>query len=227
MEINWNKYFDHIFILSKCSNFERREKLNQELKRVGLYDYVTYLYQPDSKLIAYRNSSLPEKVYRATYAHYSCIKMCYELKYNHILILEDDILFIKDINILYQELKDFYNKRDNLDIYLFEYICKDDNIYPISNPYSLLDDGCTYMNRHGMEYLIYCLEHFKDLQSDMFYYTNLDIYFDIYYNYLLNNKLYEIYIPKETNLLPITIDYCPKHIVIQTQHKKYYEKLYN
>ena len=56
--INWSKYFDHIFILSRCSNFELRENLNQELKRIGLYDYITYLYQPDSELLNYQSSSL-------------------------------------------------------------------------------------------------------------------------------------------------------------------------
>lgn len=32
MEIEWNKYFDHIFILSRCKNFEKREHLNKRIK---------------------------------------------------------------------------------------------------------------------------------------------------------------------------------------------------
>lgn len=228
MIIDWNKYFDHIFILSRCSNFNSRETLNQELKRIGLYDYVTYLYQPDSKLLYYESSQLSETTYRATYAHYSCIKMAYELNYDHILILEDDITFIKDLNTLYDELENFYNKRENVDIYLFEYIIQKDNMMSISNEYNILDDGCTYMNRHGMEYLIYCLEHFKDLQSDMFYISLLNEYYSVEYNYLLNGKFYYINIPEEAGILPINIQCCPKHIVIQRHHKKifYDENLY-
>ena len=218
--INWKKYFDHIFILSRCSNFDRRGKLNQELKRIGLYDYVTYLYQPDSELLTYdgyKNPYMTKAKVRCNYAHYSCIKMAYELNYDNILICEDDIVFYKDINKIKELLEEFYNNRDNYNIYLFDYISKEDQkiLMDENEGNGVLCAGCYYLDIKGMKYLIYCLENFKELFNDSFFYTVIDKYYGLTITYYLDGFSEIINIPMEENLLPITIRHCNEHMVQQ------------
>ena len=215
--IDFNKYFEHIFVLSRCSNFERRKMLDKEFERVGLTNY-TYLYQPDSKLLrydGYGNPYMTEVKVRCNYAHYSCIKMAYELNYDHILILEDDIIFYKNLNKIEELFENFYNNRHNYDIYLFNYANKNDNIITIIDDNTLLYAAAYYLNRHGMEYMIYCLETYPDLFNDQFFRIDFNKYSSVSFYYKLCEYGKEVYITEETNLLPINIDYCPEHVIIQ------------
>lgn len=220
MKINWDKYFDHIFVLSRCSNFERRENLNQELKRIGLYDYVTYLYQPDSELLDYKSSNLQKSQYRCKYAHYSCIKMAYELGYDHICILEDDMIFLKDISEIEKQLDLFLENRTNSDIYLFDYIINDNPSITLIKTYYLAD--FYYINRHGMEFLIYLIENYPNIMNDSLLTPSL-----------FENNLFQfyLYISRNTNpvyidltkpnLLPININISETRICIQKDSIQY------
>ncbi len=191
--IDWNKYFEHIFILSRCSNFKQRELLEAELKRVGITNY-TFWYNIDSNLID-TTHFVPEMSIsqcRATYGHYSIIKICYELNYNNVLILEDDIRFLKDIDSIQNGLDEFLNS--NSDFYLFDWITLDNVVN-----YYLLD--AYYLNRRGMEYLIYCIENYPFHVDSYSYPTvlnndNRDIN-RIFYVY---GKPYNFYISKELNI---------------------------
>ena len=217
--INWKKYFDHIFILSRCSNFERRENLNRELKRIGLYDYVTYLYQPDSELLDYQDSSLSKPNYRCKYAHYSCIKMAYELGYNNVCILEDDMIFLKDISEIENQLNIFLKNKNNSDIYLFDYIKNDDTEKTVSPIYYLAD--FYWINRHGMEYMIYMLETYPKLMNDSLFIANLSNP-DYQYFCLFPGNSERILIDlTKTNLLPINIKTSENRICIQSNNINY------
>ena len=215
--INWNNYFDHIFVLSRCSNFERRENLNRELKRIGLYDYVTYLYQPDSKLLDYKSSKLSETVFRCKNAHYNCIKMSYELGYENILILEDDIHFLKDLEEIKNQLEIFRNLKNNVDIYLFGYIPYKVIINnKITNGYYSAD--CYYLNRHGMEFLIYLYENYPDLPSDCLFFEEFKNfnYFNCYFVHEEYSIGFDLNIGESTKLLPININISPLRLVIES-----------
>lgn len=209
MEINWNKYFDHIFILSRCKNFEKRERLNKELKRINLDKYVTYLYQCDSELLKY-SPFLTKEVYRCRNAHYSCIKMSYELNYDNILILEDDLVFLKDIELIEYYLEKFYIERNNYNYYTFDYFIINDNIY---------GGGCYYLDRKGMEYFIYCLEKYNNVPNDCFVHIsdlfNSDIQ-NVSWYLMIEHKLNigtNIFIPKK--LLPFKVGYCEEYMCFQ------------
>ena len=212
--INWNKYFDHIFILSRCSNFERRENLNKELKRIGLYDYVTYLYQPDSELLNYNSSKLSKKAFRCKYAHYSCIKMSYELGYDNICILEDDMIFLKSIDEIEKQLEIFLENKINSNIYLFDYI--QNNTYKHNDQYFLAD--FYWLDKHGMKYLIYLLETCPNIMNDSIFLPYLNNFVEYSTYMILSKEIIDyINIKKENNILPININISPKRICVQSQ----------
>lgn len=121
-------------------------------------------------------------VLSCTREHYTLIKSAYLRGVNSICIIEDDISFLKNINIL----EDYFNNLpDNWDILRIcslrgkkeEEICK---LYPnikwIPEINRAWGTGCYALNRKAMEYIIKCL--------DMCY-TPID--FPLY---MMNNKLF-------------------------------------
>ena len=197
--INWNKYFDHIFVLSKTSNFDRRELINKEFYRVGIHNY-DFWYSCDNNLIkSLPNKVLCEKHQNLSFGHYSLIKTCYELGYENILICEDDICFLKDIENIKICLDTFYQL--NPDIYLFDW-------YDYSE-YQYMYQDCYYLNRKGMEYLIYLNEnYYQYVASDSFWLKDLNTNNSIFMTYSMYNKSNQlenicIHIPE--NILPIKL----------------------
>ena len=150
--INWNKYFDHIYILSGCSNFERRKQLEDEFKRVGLSNY-NWWYNCHNELMDKNKfcSLIDDTVKNIAFGHYSIIKTCYDLGYENVLVMEDDIRFLKDINEIENQLNIFLENKDKCDCYYFDYFILGKLIYNFD---------CVYLNRRAMEYLIYCTENF-------------------------------------------------------------------
>ena len=208
--IDWNKYFDHIFVLSRCSNFDRRVKLLAEFARIGLSNY-TIIYQPDSELLDYDNTTLTKERYRCKYAHYHCCKMSYELGYDNICILEDDMIFLKDINEIENQLEIFLRKKNESDIYMFDYI--------IVKPFDCLTYYLAdfyWLNRKGMQFMIYISEHYKNIMNDAIFldnYKNVNSFIFYYYN----NEREIINLPEEEHILPLIINISPIRICVQSQ----------
>lgn len=107
-----NVPFDKIYCINYVENLERREFMQFQFKRLGIIDKVEFFNFLDlSKFsIDILNSfnkyinSIP--VLGCALAHYSCVKQAKLLGYNKILILEDDICFLRDIKILEDYLND-------------------------------------------------------------------------------------------------------------------------
>ena len=98
--IKWDKYFSNIYVVSRCSNFDKRESIEREFKRIGLNNY-NWFYNCDDELIDYErliNYHRSKAAVRCTHAHYRLIKTLYELNYDNVLIIEDDIHFLQDIS---------------------------------------------------------------------------------------------------------------------------------
>ena len=106
--INWKKYFDQVFVLHYAGYTEIEDKLNAELARVGLVDsgILTIHNNISSPFLSIlqRNincdtvpNSMRPSSFSCSFGHYTIMKIA-ELKgYSRILILEDDIAFLKDI----------------------------------------------------------------------------------------------------------------------------------
>jgi len=162
MEINWNKYFNHIFVISGCSNFERRNWIDQEFKRVGI-EHFNYWYNfSDNKRLILNKIRLNHNY--IAYGHYSLIKTCYELGYDNVLIFEDDVCFLNDLKTIYNTLEEFDKIKPEINACLFDYLPWDEHI--------ILFADCYYLDRKGMEYLINCLETYP-LNVDCYWYKEL------------------------------------------------------
>ena len=212
MNIDWDKYFDHIYIISKSTNNLRRENLLLELNRVGLNNFKWH-YTFENKLLYiphtenYYNPN--NKTYKQIkFAHYSLIKTCYELGYDNILIFEDDIRFLKDINLIKKVLNNFENQKSNIDIYLFDYYNNNDFNYFFAD--------CYYLNQKGMEYVIYMMENYEFV-IDEIWYRNFN------FKYILWDRSPEygtIYIKYPENFMTLKLDISNIHLCIQQDTKE-------
>ena len=208
--INWNKYFDHIYVLSGCSNFEKRKQLEDEFNRIGLNNYQWW-YNCNNYFLDKSKFWIYNDIHQnIAFGHYSIIKTCYELGYENILIMEDDIRFLKDINEIENQLNIFLENKNKYDCYYFDYLIIDESIYNFD---------CIYLNRKTMKYLIYCLEHFG-LNMDMnmpIFYTNQNSYLNYWYYQDNKGNSCEISIPLE--LLPINVKLSPIRLCIENDNK--------
>ena len=129
--INWKKYFDHIYCIHSTFYPERLEKIKNELQRVNIldsgifswkissgdfvqyikYNDVNYIYNPDdpnkNKLIDLCKNYA--EIFEDTIIN----------DYQKILILEDDIYFLKDLNLV----KTILDNCPDFDICKFDWNC--------------------------------------------------------------------------------------------------------
>ena len=208
--INWNKYFDKIYVLSYVKNFDRRKIIESEFKRIGITDYEFYLNIDDNFLI--ESNIYSKSQTNAAHGHYSIIKKSYELGYNRIAIVEDDVIFLKDLNEISKCLENYY--KEESDIYLFtgaieNYFDDDSKFYVCSQLYSI--------NRYGMEYLVYMHETYHYNADQYFFnentlhkYPSLGILFgdsQILISMNIPDKFLDIKCKKYTDVNPICIEY--------------------
>lgn len=149
-----------------------------ELNRVGIINtdkfYMYYCYDSPFFDVLRKNISYSRSCrygidnntinqFKCSLHHYEIMKMSYALGYNRILILEDDIVFLKDLE-LYQKILQYI---PTTDLVLFDkFICSYDefnnhlicdqkiNDYYMSfNHVSLLSSACYSVNRNAMKHI--------------------------------------------------------------------------
>ena len=135
--IEWNKYFDHIYCIHYKPHVERFEELNEELKRVRILDsgIFEYFYSDVDKT----KYKIPAN--KVTIHHKRCILDALSNKYDRILILENDIRFLKDLSIMKKYLEQIPK---DADMVWFDYIYG----YELSeiDRYKQLDKDSLYVN---------------------------------------------------------------------------------
>ena len=127
MIIDWKDYVDHIFSVTCTNNIKQIDILKNELNRVdilnsGIYTNFINVDSPFYKLI-YDNVDKIDNLNpfngatKLTYAVYYLLRLSYELGYERIIIMEDDIKFLKDKEELNNLLKYIFNNApENFDI---------------------------------------------------------------------------------------------------------------
>lgn len=127
--IQWEKYFDAIYCLSLADNIEKRSLLEKELSRVGILNSKIFRYKITVKNELYKYiCSAPElnidkylqsnpQAFNTTLGHYEIMKECLAMGYKRVLILEDDVRFLKNIKEMYDILE---NIPEECDICLFD-----------------------------------------------------------------------------------------------------------
>ena len=113
--IDWKKYFDHIYCIHYKPHVERFEELNNELKRVGILDSKIFEYFYTEK----DDNEYKNQAYKVTINHKKCLEDAYKKMYANILILENDIRFLKDIDYIEKILE---QKPSDADLILYDYI---------------------------------------------------------------------------------------------------------
>lgn len=208
MNIDWNKYFEKIYVYSCAGNFDRREHLNSELSRIGCNNYEYFITCKDDLLVDvnHYHDLVPNKSIQITHGEYLIIKTAYELGYNNILLFEDDISFLKDVDEIYNQLEEFYQVKDQYNIYLFDYLYLDTILFLSS---------ALYLDRKGMEYMIYCIEHF-DMPVDCYFSLKWNTNPHLLYFYFFNNGHHRIEITLPENIQPISINISKQRICIQS-----------
>lgn len=118
--IDWSKYFDKIYCIHYEKHSERAERIQNELLRVGIlnskvfkweigYDSPFYSYiQRGIKFHPGEDISKPQfyGAFKCSLSHYMIMKEAKYLEYNRILILEDDVVFLKDLTQIENLLDD-------------------------------------------------------------------------------------------------------------------------
>lgn len=167
--IDWKKYFDHIYCIHYLPYKERYRKCVDELTRVGIRESGVFSWKLtwDSPLLdrLYQvcNAAPSVGCMKIGFAHYMCIKEAYELGFNHVLILENDNIFLKDVNKIEKILNDL---PDDYDICLLDKIpavsakyedavknATNESFIDIDKKFYVLAN-CYALSRKGMEHVI-------------------------------------------------------------------------
>ena len=126
--IKWEKKFDAIYCISLADNISRRDDLKKELSRVGILNLNIFHWKITVKNELYKyiwnNPSLKANKWwfhltgtlNCTLEHYAVYKECLALGYKRVLILEDDVVFLKDIKEIEKAID---NIPENYDILKF------------------------------------------------------------------------------------------------------------
>lgn len=167
--IDWKKYFDHIYCIHYLPYKERYRKCIDELTRVGIRESGVFSWKLtwDSplfdRLYQVCNAAPSVGCMKIGFAHYMCIKEAYELGFNHVLILENDNIFLKDVNKIEKILNDL---PDDYDICLLDKIpavsakyedavknATNESFIDIDKKFYVLAN-CYALSRKGMEHVI-------------------------------------------------------------------------
>lgn len=109
--IDWKKYFDRIYCVFFVPNRNRLDRLDKEFERVGIknsgiFEYVwstPSVYDSQALSACHEKPHLP--IYKPAYANHlrhveEILRRAQAAKYERILILEDDIAFLKSLDEL-------------------------------------------------------------------------------------------------------------------------------
>ena len=219
--IDWEKYFDHIYCICNIST-NKFDKIKNELKRVGILDSNIFSWKITTNLLLdhitydltykkeeYNTQLIKNKSIDLIKANLDIFTEAKLLKYNKILIIEDDACFLKDINEIKKILENLPNDYD---------ICHFDWIYPYiddNNINNIIDIENRIKKSTINKYFIY---------SEGSYITTCNAYSRQMIEYIINNiNEYfnnKICMPIDDFLLYIIYSY-------QIQISDDYEYIYN
>ena len=185
----WDR-FGYVGLVCYTGYKDRVRELKPELERVGLWDRVHPHWDFPSifrdrlfKAVGKTTYCSKNNCFFMTVMHYNVVKTAYELGFNSILVLEDDIRFLKD---LYRMEKILASMPEDYDMVMFDRSkpgemaieeWRASNLYQGECEWKRLvsstSTGCYSLSRRGMEHYIDILE--QDVNRDSL--RNPDYYF--------------------------------------------------
>lgn len=217
--IDWKKYFDKIICVHYLSYNDRLFFLKQELHRVGITDDIlefSYTYNTpyvDILHAVFKNSDATNCINTAAVScalgHYNAIKIAYENNCKKVLIIEDDIAFLKNIEQIKETLD---NVPDDADVVLFDKfihfdtdtynkMVKDNSVNKYFTKFNNEDiaSACCYMLSRKAQcdfikiyekYLMVADICFTQYESSHKYFANNNIAIQNQYDYCMNYRYY-------------------------------------
>lgn len=197
----WRSTFDHVYCVSFAPYLQRRERLVEELKRVEIIDksldsdikpffsfHLTVDNPFEQLLLSHSEFSWPKNNMRfnkgalsLALGHYSVMKEAKSLYYKRILVIEDDIVFLKDKDKLKSILVCFPSDGD---IVMFDKVTPtlqawtldlannrdSSGMYVTLSPNDILwTTSCFALSTKAMTHICYCQEKSFNVAD---YYTN-------------------------------------------------------
>ena len=184
----WKRRFDGIYLINYIFYGNRKERMHKILHENMLEDNTVWIHPVpsgfDDKLIEYNNDiagGMTKAKVNLALAHYRAISEAYWSGKNSILIMEDDIAFLKNKELLQKIIMAI---PDNSDIVLLDKVGlasqKTEYQMEISHPFNeyfasmggltLWNASCYCLSRKGMRYIIDSQEKCLNVAD---YYTNL------------------------------------------------------
>jgi GR25 family glycosyltransferase involved in LPS biosynthesis len=135
----------HGFYINLQSRRDRREHVETQLQAIGLQNVVE----------RFNAIKLPNGALGCSLSHLKCIETAKENKWEHILIVEDDIHFL-DPSLFVQQINQFFkNKNNNFDVVLLA-----GNNMP---PYKKIDNTCVQVSHCQTTTGYLVLSHYFDV----------------------------------------------------------------
>lgn len=218
--------FDLCKVLTMSSRQDRRDFIEKQFGTLGLglaleSNYISYHYTtpfPYNGLIAqtFNNTnkglfSKPNE-YDCARSHYSIVKTCYDLGYNHCLIMEDDIRFLKNQELFISFLEHIPN---DYDILQFGAFTMDKKAAGILDHY---DNGEFWVMHDGI-YLWNASMYALSRKGMQYYIGYMDKFFTVadmpLFKAPLNNKLVKAYV----STIPLVIQ-ADKDVILSDIRNK-------
>ena len=127
--IDWKSHFDQIFCISFTPyHNERITRITQQLDKVGIlnsgifqwkYTYASIFWEKLKSVVTIQHQNVKDGkigMFNTAFAHYEISKIAKNLGYQRILVLEEDIVFLKDIN----KFASLINSFPKSDVVLFD-----------------------------------------------------------------------------------------------------------
>jgi hypothetical protein len=122
----------HVFYINLESRVDRRQNIENQLPSVGLTHFERF------NAIKLADKSSNSGRVGCTLSHIKCIELAKERGYSHVLICEDDTIFL-DPALFVKQINKFFTKQHQWDVILFA-----GNNVP---PYERIDDTCIAVTR--------------------------------------------------------------------------------
>ena len=171
MTIDWKKYIDKVYIVNYVGQLNRYDELLNELYRVDMTDDIIYNFENintplyNSLHSNFKDNSFDkilshENLYYAfdcSMGHYYCMKHAQKHNYKRILILENDVRFLKDKaeikKILEESIKVFDTDKPTILLGNSNIVIHENNKYTCINLYNKYQDNKIYDNVNNISNL--------------------------------------------------------------------------
>lgn len=181
--------FDRVYVLTLSNRPDRRELVERQLRELGLpapdedpNGFIRYHYAtpfPFNALIAdaFNKSGKGQftkaNEYDCSRNHYSIVKICYDLGFDNCLILEDDILLLRNSYILSEYIKTMPNDYDicqmggfTVDQRILKYLNNSDCRWFKHKDVGLWNASTYALSRRGMEFYLTYMDKIKFWVAD-------------------------------------------------------------